>query len=96
MSTSKDASKISKGVLIVMFLKIVLLICFTEVRVYGHPMFITWDDAQVFIYDKPKFHKMTAESKQVKNLRKTFPLNYVYKIKINNVFVVTFLERKIR
>ena len=79
-----------------MFLIIVLLICFTEVRVYGHPMFITWDDAQVFIYDKPKFHKMTAESKQVKNLRKTFPLNYVYKIKINNVFVVTFLERKIR
>ena len=24
-------------------------------------MFITWDDAQVFIYDKPKFDKMTAE-----------------------------------
>ena len=55
MSTSKDASRISKGVLIVMFLIIVLLICFTDVRVYGHPMFITWDDAQVFIYDKPKF-----------------------------------------
>ena len=65
MSTSKDAAKISKGVLIVMFLIIVLLICFTEVRVYGHPMFITWDDAQVFIYDQPKFDKMTTESKQV-------------------------------
>ena len=62
MSTSKDASKISKGVLIVMFLIIVLLTCFTEVRVYGHPMFITWDDAQVFIYDKPTFDKMTANS----------------------------------
>ena len=61
MSTSKDSSKISKGVLIVMLLIIVLLICFTEVRVYGHPMFITWDDAQVFIYDKPKFDKMTAQ-----------------------------------
>ena len=61
MSTSKDTSNISKGVLIVMFLIIVLLICFTEVRVYGHPMFITWDDAQVFIYDKPKFDKMTAQ-----------------------------------
>ena len=65
MSTSKDASKISKGVLIAMLLIIALLICFTEVRVYGHPMFITWDDAQVFIYDKPKFDKMTTESKQV-------------------------------
>ena len=63
MSTSKDAAKISKGVLIVMFLIIVLLICFTEVRVYGHPMFITWDDAQVFIYDKAKFDKMTANSR---------------------------------
>ena len=83
MCTSKDASKISKGVSIVMFLIIVLLICFTEVRVYGNFMFITWDDAQVFIYDKPKFHKMTAESKQVKNLRKTVPLNYVFKMKRN-------------
>ena len=44
-----------------MFLIIVLLICLNEVRVYGHPMFITWDDAQVFIYDKPKFDKMTAQ-----------------------------------
>ena len=61
-----------------MFLIIVpLIICFTEVRVYGNPMFETWDDAQVFIYDKPKFHKMTAESKQVKNLRKTFFLDYL-------------------
>ena len=66
MSTSKDTSNISKGVLIVMFLIIVLLICFTEVRVYGHPMFITWDDAQVFIYDKQKFDKMTAHSTQPK------------------------------
>ena len=66
MSTSKDASKISKGVLIVMFLIIVLLICFAEIRVYGHPMFITWDDAQVFIYDKQKFDKMTAHSTQPK------------------------------
>ena len=64
-----------------MFLIIVFLICFTEVRVYGNSMFLTWDDAQVFIYDKPKFHKMTEESKQVKKLRKTFPLNYVFKIK---------------
>ena len=49
-----------------MFLIIVFLICFTKVRVYGNPMFVTWNDAQVFIYDKAKFHKMTEENKQVK------------------------------
>ena len=65
MCSSKDASRISKGVLIVMFLVIVLLICFTEVRVYGNPMFSIWDDAQVFIYDKPNYDKMTVDSKQV-------------------------------
>ena len=60
MCTSKDASKVSKGVVIVMFLIIVLLMCFTEVRVYYHEynsLFITWNDAQVFIYDKLKFHQ---------------------------------------
>jgi hypothetical protein len=65
MCTSKDASQISKGVLIVMFLIIVLLICFTEIRVFGNPMFITWDDAQVFIYNKPKFDQMEGERMQV-------------------------------
>ena len=51
-----------------MFLIIVFLICFTEVRhavILPDDMFITWDDAQVFIYDHPKFDKMTTESKQV-------------------------------
>ena len=52
----------------VMFLIIVFLICFTEVRhavILPDDMFITWDDAQVFIYDKQDFHKMTEENKQV-------------------------------
>ena len=48
-----------------MFLIIVFLICFTEFGVYGNPMFVTWNDAQVFIYNKAKFHKMTEENKLV-------------------------------
>ena len=67
MSTSKDAAKISKGVLIVMFLIIVLLICFTEVRVYGNSLFTIWDDAQVLIYNKPKFQTKNPSSKNVRD-----------------------------
>ena len=52
----------------VMFLIIVFLICFTEVRhsvILPDDMFIAWDDAQVFIYDQQDFHKMTEKNKQV-------------------------------